>query len=81
MGYGADTLPAKIKRRALYGLAVGAASIPLLLPLGLWDTALFHILLCVLASVYAGVRNPMSAVGEEGYLGAVYGLSVFFLIR
>lgn len=71
MGYGADTLPSKIKRRALYGLAVGAASIPFLLPMGLWNVVLFQIGLAVAASVFYGVTNPTSAVGEESQIAVL----------
>lgn len=81
-GYGgADTTASKLRERALYGLAVGVSSIPLLLPIGLWEVVLEQTFLSVLISMWAGVRNKASAVGEEGYLAVVYALPIFFLIR
>ena len=68
-GYGADELPAKIRRRAQYGLFVGVASAPFLLSLGLWHVLLFQIGIAVVASVFFGSFNPTSAVGEEGFIG------------
>lgn len=69
LGYGANTLSRKLIRRFLYGLVVGLASVPFFLPMGLWELALFQTALAVVASTYYGIRNPMSAVGEEGQIG------------
>ena len=66
MGYGADTLPSKLKERALYGLVGGLTSGIWLLPLGLWPVWLFQTAVAVAASVFYGVVNPQSRVGEEG---------------
>lgn len=71
LGYDADPLTTKLRRRALYGLAVGASSVPFLLPMGLWNVALFQIGLAVAASVFYGVVNPQSARSEEGIIGAL----------
>lgn len=68
MGYGANTFMAKVRRRALYGLAVGAASAPFLLPISM-ETFLFQVILAVCVSVFYGVWNPTSAVAEEGAIG------------
>lgn len=82
MGYGGETTRSKLTRRALYGLIGGlAVSFPfcvgsggLLVILGL-QTAL-----AVAASIVYGLRNPISAVGEEGTLGAAYAVLVVFSV-
>lgn len=68
MGYGANKTAAKLRKRALYGLAVGGASAPYLLAMGQWEIFLFQVVLAVAASVFYGVKNPMSAVGEEAQI-------------
>ncbi len=82
VGYGADSVPDKLRKRAIYGLAVGAASAPFLMPIGLWHALFFQIGLAVGSSVYLGVTNPTSAVGEEGSLSVLMVAIVpFMLIR
>ena len=71
MGYGADDVPGKLRRRALYAVGVTAASAPFLLSMGQWETFLFQIVLGVSASVFYGLLNPTSAVAEEGAIGTL----------
>jgi len=71
MGYGADDLPSRLRRRALYGVGVALSSAPFLLSMGQWETLLFQIALAVAASVFYGVVNPTSAVAEEGVIGTL----------
>lgn len=69
MGYGNPIFLSKLRRRFLYGLANGAVSGFFLLPIGRWDVWLFQIGLAISASLFWGLRNPTSAVGEEGAIG------------
>ena len=80
LGYGGTTTATKVKRRALYGLAVGASSGPLLLPLGLWWPFVYQVLLAVFTSVFYGLTNPTSAVGEESIVSLGLVCTVPFLL-
>ena len=80
LGYGGTTTATKVKRRALYGLAVGASSGPLLLPLGLWWPFVYQVLLAVFTSVFYGLTNPTSAVGEESVVSLGLVCTVPFLL-
>ena len=66
LGYSADTTPSKMRRRALYGALNGLVSGVWLLPFGSWQIWLFQTVLAAAASVFYGVLNPQSRVGEEG---------------
>ena len=79
-GYGANQTAAKVRRRARYGLFVGLASAPLLLPLGLWWAWVFQVGLSVATSVFYGVTNPTSAEGEEGAIALLMVATVPFLL-
>ena len=82
-GYGGeDAALGKLRRRAYYGLLVGVASGTFLLPMGLWGPWLFQVGLAMAASVFFGLTNPTSAVGEEGAISLLLvGTVPFLLIR
>lgn len=81
--YGGDnTTASKLRERAIFGIAVGASSGAFLIPLGLVWPWVYQVLLAMFTSVFYGVTNPTSAVGEEGIisLGMVFTVP-FLLIR
>lgn len=82
IGYGGtdDTL-VKIRKRAIYGLAIAVSAVPLLFPSHLWVLFGFHVFLCVSASVLLGVVNPTkSARDEESLIAAFSSIIPLFLI-
>ncbi len=82
MGYGADNLPSKLRARALYGLIGGIVSGVWLLPNGFGKLWLFQIGIAIAASVFYGVTNPHSRVGEEGAIAYfMAGCAPFALIK
>lgn len=80
LGYGAFALWPKLRRRALYGLAVGSSSAFILWPLGLWTVWIAQGLMALSVSVFLGVSNPTSAVAEEGAIGVGLVLLVPFMV-
>lgn len=72
LGYGGETTATKLWRRTVYGLGAGLAAGPFLAANGLWSIWVFHSLLCLSASIFYGLINPLSAVGEEGTLAGVF---------
>lgn len=79
LGYGADRTSAKIKRRFIYGLCVGFASVPVAIGTGNYFLFALHVFVCCLFSVLLGVWNPTSARQEETLIGATAGcLPLFF---
>ena len=74
-GYGASTTSEKIKRRALYGLGVGLACLPIAIVNQAWLLLGFHVALCVATLVILGVWNPTkSARAEETTIGLIIGI-------
>jgi len=81
LGYGAEEVPKKLRRRALYGLALGVASLPIALKTGNWIMFAFNLVLCVGASVILGVFNPLrSARDEETLIGALSVVLPMFMV-
>ena len=68
LGYGGDTLGEKLRRRSLYGLALGACGLFLLISAGHPFIGLWQVVLAVLASLTYGIKNPIPAVAEEGQI-------------
>lgn len=73
-GYGASATRAKIRRRMIYGLVVGVASLPVALVTGNWLLFSLHVALCAVVSTVLGVWNPTSAREEEVLIGTTSGL-------
>lgn len=72
MGYGADKFWIKMRKRALCGLAFGAAAIPMALGTGAWALLGFHTSLCIATCVALGVFNiTSSARSEETTIAAI----------
>ena len=72
IGYGADTTPIKIFKRAYCGLAYACASIPIFAVSGNWDLLALHTVFCLLTSIILGARNPFdNARAEETSIGFV----------
>lgn len=81
LGYGADEIFRKIIRRAIYGIALGIAAIPLVFGSGLWMLFYCHVVLCVATSVVLGVFNPTkSARDEESLIAGLSTIVPLFLI-
>jgi hypothetical protein len=85
MGYGADTLMAKIIRRSIYALSVIASGLIFCLVFGgnAWWVLPVHIGVG-LFSIYLGVRNPLVAAAEEVFVCALLniGLCAYpFIVR
>lgn len=80
LGYGGASAYEKARRRALYGLASGLAAAPFLIPLGLWGILALQTALNVAVCLYYGLRNPISATGEEGTLGGALVVLVVFSV-
>jgi hypothetical protein len=81
IGYGADTLITKFRKRFFYGLALGVSALPLAIFSGLWILFGVHCLLCLLASVCLGVVSGAgNARNEETLIAALSTVCVLFLI-
>lgn len=82
LGYGGtDDVKVKIRKRAIYGLALGVSALPLCFPNHLFALFGGHVLLCVLASVALGVFNPAgNARNEESLIATLSTLIPLFLI-
>lgn len=63
--YGADSFWVKVRKRFLYGLALGIAAAPLAILNTAWVLWGYHIFLCVSASIVFGVFNPFKNARDE----------------
>ena len=81
LGYGANTLGIKLRKRAIYGFAVGVAAIPIGLSTSMYALLGLHIFLCVTLSVILGVFNiTKNARSEETLIAVGSGLLPLFMI-
>jgi len=81
IGYGAEKKSEKIKKRALYGLALGFSAIPVAIVTSKWLLFGFHLALCIGASVLLGVYNPLrNARDEETLIGALSVIIPVFMV-
>lgn len=81
LGYGANTLVEKIKRRSFCGLINGIVALPLAIIGNSWTLLGLHIILCVLISVVLGVWNICkSARDEETVIAMTIGCLPMFMI-
>ena len=75
LGYGGDELWEKIRRRGVFGLALGFAALPLAIGTGAWGLFALHTCVCVIISITLGVWNiTSSARAEETTIAMVAGL-------
>lgn len=71
----------KIRKRAIYGLAIAVASLPLAVISGLWLLYCIHAVVCVSMSVLLGVFSPTdSARSEETLISCFSVVLPLFLI-
>ena len=81
MGYGGDDVGVKIRKRAVYGVLIGLSATPLLFPSCHFGLYIFHICLCLVASVVLGVFNPTAnARSEETIISTLSTVIPLFLI-
>ena len=70
----------KIITRAIVGLALGFAALPIAIAFSAWTLWALHIGICVSVSTISGAFNPMkSARAEETMIGAASLLTVMFM--
>jgi len=80
LGYGADKPVEKIQKRTIYGLALGFAPLPLVIPTQSWVIFILHIVFCVVTNVCLGVINPMNnARDEETVIAVMAGLLPLYI--
>jgi hypothetical protein len=81
LGYGADTVAEKIKKRTIYGLACAAATLPIFIVQQAYTLIPANILVVVCISVVAGVWNQTSSArAEETLIGAAIVLIPTFVV-
>lgn len=81
LGYGGDTLAVKLKKRALYGLAVGISPLALAIVNATFWLLGLHVFLCVLISVALGVFNiTKNARSEETVIGTTAVFLPMFMV-
>lgn len=82
LGYGGtDDVFVKLRKRAIYGAALGVSAIPLCISSHLWWLFAIHVGCCVMGSVLLGVYNPSrNARSEETLIAVLSTLFVLFLI-
>ena len=81
IGYGAEERKEKIKKRALYGLALGISALPIAIVTSKWILFNFHLILCLGASILLGVYNPLrNARDEETLIATLSVIIPIFMI-
>lgn len=71
IGYGGDLVGIKLRKRAIYGLALGISAIPLCLFSHSFFLFGIHCLFCLLAAILLGVFNPANNARDEEALIAI----------
>jgi|CXWK01.1.fsa_nt_gi hypothetical protein len=81
LGYGGtDNVWIKLRKRAIYGLAIGVSAVPICVVSSMWWLLAIHIGCCVMGSVLLGVFNPSrNARSEETIIAVFSTLLVLFL--
>lgn len=81
LGYGGDTTWQKMRRRGLYGLALGLAGLPLILAqFAYWPLLAGQCLIAVIANGWFGTRNTIPAAHEEVLIAACSTMVVPFMV-
>ena len=65
IGYGAEDTKNKIIKRTYCGLAYACASLPIFITSGKWELFALHTIICLLFSVWGGVRNIFGSARAE----------------
>jgi hypothetical protein len=78
-GYGADKTWLKVLKRTLYGLAFGLIGLGVGIFVGNWYLGITHLLVCLFASPFLGVFNPIRAVDEEALIALVITIHLPFM--
>ena len=65
LGYGADTLAEKVKRRAIYAVAVVTAGLPLAITAGQISLWALQLGMALGAGLVLGIKNDLTASQEE----------------
>lgn len=78
LGYGADNIWDKVKKRFLYGAACTTAALPIVIINNNWLMFLWYGCTVIFTSVFLGVLNPTkNARWEETIIATAIGLSLF----
>ena len=80
LGYGAEELWDKIRRRFIYGAALGCAALPIAIVTGQWLLFGWHVALCLQASIILGVWNPIDARHEETSIATFSGILPLMMV-
>lgn len=82
LGYGGSATPVKLRRRLLFGAAVGVCAFIFAMPLGLKATlvATFQVALAIQASIILGLPNPFEAAEEEAVIATLSVALVPFIV-
>ena len=82
LGYGGSTTPVKLRRRLMFGTAVGVCAFIFAVPIGMKATwaALFQLALAIQSSVVLGLLNPFEAAEEEAVIASLSVLLVPFIV-
>jgi len=71
-GYGGDDFKTKMRKRAIYGSALGCSAITMAIGSGAWALFALHVGLCAVVCISFGVFNiTTSARTEETFLAAL----------
>jgi len=86
LGYGAETVGAKLARRALVGLTLAGSNLSHALDKDFskrrfWGVFGLALLTIPVVHIYLGVINPISARAEETIIGFMVGLASMFIIK
>ena len=71
IGYGSSDFWTKVRKRAMYGAALGVAALPIAVGTGSWPLFGFHVAWCIILCIVFGVFNITSnARSEETFMAA-----------
>lgn len=80
IGYGADLILDKIKKRALCALVICSAGIPLVVSTGHYPLLILQYIIGISASITLGCFNDLDAPTEEFYIGLLTTVMMPFMI-
>ena len=80
IGYGSSDFWVKVRKRTLYGLALGVSALPIAIGTGAWSLFGLHCGICIVVCVALGVFNiTSSARAEETVMAAATAMMPLFM--